>query len=213
MLIKLLIFYCAVLLIATICGLINYKKMGPSSKIMVWYVAATFAFETTATLAGYFLKYNLLIYQLYSYLQLFLICLYFHSTSLRFRNNKAILIVGIIGISLGIIGALLQRENENISAHLLVLEAYLIIGMSLHSFLELLGSDELDMNRNPQFWFSALFMIFWTFTFFYWLVGLTIRAELPENGVWMDIMIWTINILTYAGFALVFFFYKKMRTT
>lgn len=200
MLLQLLILYCTLLLLTTVFGLINYKKMGPSTKIIFWYIGATFLVETAATLAGYFLKYNLIIYHIYSYLQLFLISLYFHSVSEKFKRNKILLWSGLIGITLGLMDALfVDKPKDNINGHFLVIESFLIIGMSLFSFYELLASDEIDITHNPRFWFSALFLVFWSFTFFYWLIGLTIRNLSPEHASWMHITLWAINFLTYSG--------------
>jgi hypothetical protein len=210
----LLISYCSLLLLASICGFIKYNKMNTASKVLVWYVSATCLFEAAATGAAYYFHNNLLVYHVYSYIQLFLISLYFNLASRKFRKNKLLIIIGVAGIVFGLLDALFiekPRENENINTHFLVMESFLIIGMSLLSFYELLSSDEFNISRNPRFWFSAIFLVFWSFTFFYWLVGLAVNTHLPEKAGWMNIMLLTINILAYTGFAAVFLSYGKMQ--
>lgn len=212
---KLLIVYCVLLFIASICGFINYRRMNIPSKILVWYVSATCLTEVVAIGAAYQYHNNLIIYHIYSYIQLFLISLYFTLESRKFRKNKVLMIVGVLGMLLGMLDALFigkTHENENINTHFLVMESFLIIGMSLLSFYELLASDEINIGSNPRFWFSGLFLVFWSFTFFYWLIGLAVNNYLPEKGDWMRVMLFTINTLTYTGFAIVFLSYRKMQT-
>lgn len=209
---KLLIAYCTLLLFASICGFVNYKKMDPPSRVLVWYISATCLSEVMATGAIYFYKYNLIVYHVYSLLQLFLISLYFNTACKSLRKNNLGIIIGIIGVVLGVLNSIyFQQPTHSINTNFFVIEAFLIIGLSLFSFYELLASDETHVNRNPLFWFSSLFLVFWSFTFFYWLIGVTIRKAIPEDVTWMDTMIWIINILTYTGFAIVFLSYRKMQ--
>jgi hypothetical protein len=53
--------------------------------------------------------------------------------------------------------------------------------------------------------------VFWSFTFFYWLVGATIYKMAPGKAIWLNLMIWFINIVTYSAIAGVFLSYKKMK--
>jgi hypothetical protein len=83
--------------------------------------------------------------------------------------------------------------------------------MSLFAFYRLLISDELAVFSMPRFWFSSIFLVFWSFTFFYWLVGATIYKMAPGKAIWLNLMIWFINIVTYSAIAGVFLSYKKMK--
>jgi hypothetical protein len=98
-----------------------------------------------------------------------------------------------------------------LNTNFVVLESFLIIGMSLVAFYRLLISDDIRIFALPRFWFSAIFLVFWSFTFFYWLVGATIYRSLPEKALWLNLMIWLINIAVYSAIAGVFLNYNKMK--
>lgn len=182
--------------------------MDRSTKILVWYIGTTCLVEWLAVGATILYRNNLIIYHLYSIIQLFLISFYFNSVSKRFRKNNLMLSVGIVGIVIGILNSLfIQTPWKYLNTNFLMLESFVIIAMSLFTFYELLASDEVDIGRNPVFWFSALFLVFWSFTFFHWLIGLTMH----DQATLIAYMIWSISVLIYSGFAVVFLSYRKMR--
>lgn len=204
--------YLVILCFAAIAGLIHYKKMDKPTRIMVWYVILTLFSESIATFDAFVYKNNLAVYHFYCPLQFFLLSLYFNFSTKEQRVSNIGWIIGVTGITLSIINSIyFQRPTKELNTNFVILESFLIIGMSLFSFYRLLASDVIYVHLLPKFWFSSIFLVFWSFTFFYWLVGVVIYRSMPNMSFWLDTMIWFINIVAYSGFAAVFLSYNKMK--
>ena len=120
--------------------------------------------------------------------------------------------MAFLGIVASVVNTILLQPITELNTNFIVLESFLAIGMSLFAFYKLLASDIIDVHLNPRFWFSSIFLVFWSFTFFYWLVGVTIYNLMPDKAFWLNAMILFINIAAYSGFGVVFLLYKKMKT-
>jgi hypothetical protein len=206
------IIYLSILGLAAILSLIHIKNMNKASKYMVLYLIVTFLSELIANTFSITFKNNLVIYNIYSPIQLLILGVYFNEAISSFKSRNAGFYIGGIGLILYFINAILfQNPLKELNTNFIIFECFLIIAMSLCSFYELLAGEEINIHFNPKFWFSSLLLIFWSFTFFYWIIGITLYEYLAQDSFWLDMIIWTINILIYSGFAIVFLFYKKMR--
>lgn len=205
------IFYMLILCLAAVTGLIRYKKLDKASKLIVWYIIVTFVMEGASMVAAIVYKNNLPIYHIYSPLQFLLLSVYFNQSPSNNRIKLAGWLIGIGGVLLSIANSLYLQPLNELNTNFIVLESFLIIAMSLFAFYKLLASDFMYVHLSPRFWFSAIFLVFWSFTFFYWLVGVLIYKSMPDKAIWLNIMIWFINIVTYSAFAAVFLSYNKMK--
>ena len=204
--------YLVILCFATIAGLIHYKKMDKPTRIMVWYVTITLISESIATYAAFVFKNNLPVFHVYNVVQFLLLSLYFNYSVDKQRIAKG-WIIGLSGIILSVVNSVyFQHPTKELNTNFVIVESFLIIGMSLFSFYRLLASDVIYIHLSPKFWFSAILLVFWSFTFFYWLVGVIIYKSLPNMAFWLDTMIWFINIICYSAFAAVFLSYNKMKS-
>lgn len=204
--------YIAILFFATLVGLFRYPSLDKATRLLVWYICFTFLTETAGMIIAVFYKrHNAFLYHFYSVLQFSLITLYFNFSEERKTVNKAGWIIGIVGVVACILNTAFLQPLSELNTHFIVLESFLIIGMALIAFYRLLISDELAIFSQSRFWFSAIFLVFWSFTFFYWLVGAAIYTAMPEKAPWLNLMIWLINIVTYAAIGGVFLSHKKMR--
>jgi hypothetical protein len=155
---------------------------------------------------------NLFLFHIYSPVQFFILSIYFAYSDKHKRVRKFGWGLALIGIVASILNTLLLQPVTELNTNFIVLESFLTIGMSLFAFYKLLASDIIDIHLNPRFWFSSIFLVFWSFTFFYWLVGVVIYKMIPDKAVWLNGMILFINLATYAGFGVVFLSYKKMKS-
>ncbi len=205
------IIYQLILLLTALIGLIHYKKMDKASKVIFGIITLTFFSEAIAFASAIIYKNNLLIYHLFNPIQFYIICYYFNVTIDGFKTNNIGIFLGCAGLVYSIINTLFfQNPFSEMNTNFLIPESILIIAMSLYSFYELLASDIYDVYSNTRFWFSAFLLTFWSFTFCYWLIGPTLYKT-SGNTLWLDTMIWTINILCYSGFAIVFLSFRKMK--
>lgn len=200
-----------ILCLASTTGLIRYKKLDRASRLIVWYIVLTFIMEALAMLAAIIYRNNLPIYHVYSPLQFLVLSIYFNISEDQKRIKPAGWIIGIGGFILSICNSIYLQPLTELNTNFIVLESFLVIAMSLFAFYRLLSSDFMYVHLSPRFWFSAIFLVFWSFTFFYWLVGVLIYKSMPDKAIWLNIMIWFINIFTYSAFAAVFLSYNKMK--
>lgn len=202
----------SLLLLSVFRCLVLYKILDKASLILGIYLLATFITELLAAISIVVYKHNIVIYNIYSIVQYVLLCMYF--TQIIDRLNKrqhriTIITIGIITYVINII--LFQDARDTPSTNFLAFESITIVSMSLYYFYENLNIDNNSNNLNSHFWFNSILLIFWSFTLFYWLVGLTIYKSLGDKSILLNYMMWSINILTYTGFGLVFLFYKKLQ--
>jgi hypothetical protein len=206
--------YLVILCFASFAGLVHYKKMDKPTRIMVWYVVITLISESIATYAAFVFKNNLPVYHFYNLIQFLLLSLYFNYSAEKQHFKLSGWIIGLTGIIFSIVNSVyFQHPTKELNTNFVIIESFLIIGMSLFSFYRLLVSDFIYIHLSPKFWFSAILLVFWSFTFFYWLVGVIIYKSMPNMSFWLDAMIWFINIVAYSAIAAVFLFYNKMKPT
>jgi hypothetical protein len=204
--------YIAILCFAALVGLFRYNSLDKATRLLVWYICFTFLTEAAGTIMSVVYKRdNVFLYHIYSALQFSLISFYFNFSDERKTLNRSGWLIVIAGIVACILNSVFLQPLTELNTNFIVLESFLIIGMSLFAFYRLLISDELAVFSMPRFWFSSIFLVFWSFTFFYWLVGDTIHKMMPGKAIWLNLMIWFINIVTYSAIAGVFLSYKKMK--
>lgn len=205
-------FYFAILITAIIVGMCKYLILDNSTRIMFFYIFIATAAEITAYYCAKEYKNNLPVYHILSPIQLAVLSFYYSSIISTIKKRVA-LIISIGGVIIAIFNAVfVQNPFKQLNTYFLVLESIVIIVMTLYFFYYYLNLDY-DSSRKllTHFIISCLLLLFWSFTFLYWLAGLSIRIGLSDNGVWMKFMIMGISIITYTGFGLVFLFYRKLQ--
>jgi hypothetical protein len=206
-----IIIYLLVLTLSKIIGLVQYKAMDNSSRIMVIYLCQAWLCETLAVYAAFVYKDNRLIYHVFSIIQFLIICWYYHRSIMLFKRYPIALILGVAGFVFGVINGVYYQRNQ-FNTNFLIVESTLVIAMTLLSLYELLASDDdIDLIKHPQFRFSCLLLIFWSFTFTYWLMQ-TIDSTIGSI-TWIAILVNVINIICYSGFGLVFLSFRKNKLT
>ncbi len=205
--------YFTVLIGAVIIGSINYKNIDTPLRITLFYLIVTALAETVAFYCAKELKNNLLVYHIYNPIQLAILSLFYNSIIHTFKRYRVGYSIAIAGLVLSIINALFfQNPLSSLNTYFLVAESIIIVGLSLYYFYYYLHLDYITSKSvRSHFVISCILLIFWSFTFFYWLAGLSIRITLSDQGAWMKFMIMGISIITYTGFGLVFLFYRKLQ--
>ena len=204
--------YWIILFIASLSGAVRYRILDTASKWVVWYIVLTCVSEGLAIYFSIALHNNLFVYHIYAPLQLVMLTGYFDRAFFRVRTRNTGIVIAAAGMLLSAYNSLfLQSPRTTLNTYFMVFEAFVIITMALYGFYELLRKDmPLDIFSNPYFWYNSILLVFWSFTFFYWLVGLSIRISMHESGAWLGNFIWVINVITYLSFSIVFLFYPKL---
>lgn len=201
-----------VLFTASIASLIHFNKMDKASKYISLMIIISFLGELIATIVVIYFKKNNIIYNISNMLYFFTACLYFNTIIKSFKKNNIGLLIGIAGIVVSLLNILFIQGLHLANTNFWALESIIIVSFCLYYFYNLLLSDETD-DKNIKlpiyFWYNAILLTFWSFTFFYWLMGITIRTVYHDTTNWLKYLLFGINLITYTGFAVVFIRYKK----
>lgn len=207
------IIYQSILLTGSIVGLIYYRRMDKASKIIVLFVSSTFISEAIATFFAVKYHNNIVVFHVYNPIQTVLLSLYFNFSIEKFNKKNIGWIIAGFAVAFSIINSVfIQSIFKVFNSNVLIVESFLVIGMCLYSFYDLLLGDELiEIFSYKRFWYTALLLTFWSFTFCYWLVWHALFESTANNIQWLGVMIWVINVLCYSGFAIVFLSFRKMK--
>jgi len=205
--------YYGILLIVCFTGFYRFKKIDLASKILCLFTVLVFITEITGFYAANKYKTNLPVYSIYGFLEFGMISLYFNYSIDHFKKRNIGIIIGIIGITLGIINTALWQPLNTINSYFIFIEGICIVGMAMFSFFRLLLKNEnLRLHNQPHFWFSGILSFYWSATFLNWGLYdyLVSNADKRINLLFMFLIV--INILTYLSMEIVFLLYPKMKT-
>lgn len=197
-------------LTASVIGLIQTRFLDKASKLLVFYLALSLVFESLATYHAVQYNNNLAILNRFAPLEFILISLYFGSIISQLSRRIMLFIIAITVI-IWLITNQWYPYQDAYNTGFLIYESIGTIALCLYYYLDVLSTDD-ARGIGPSFWFVAFLLIFWSFTFFYWLLGFALQNNLGEDGKWMGTMLWVINLVCYAGFGIVFLFYRKLNT-
>lgn len=205
--------YQTIICLASIIGLVHYKIMDRAFQLLVIYMIVTFCSEGIAIYCAYVYKNNLPIYHVYALVQYLLLAAYYIHSLKALNRRKIKWLILILGVFFTLVNtSFIQHPLKQLNTNFIVFESFVIILLSLYSFYYLIDEDNIDVKYNPNFWITSLLLIFWSFTFFYWLVGVALYNSMINKPIWLDAMITAINLLTYSGFGIIFLLYPKMKT-
>ncbi len=205
--------YIIILVVVSIVGIFRYKLFDTATKLIFTYIIITSFSESLAFYTSLVYGNNLLIYHIYCPIQLVFIAIYFNTVISFFRRYNIGYIIGGTGVVISVINSLFfQSPKTTFNSYFLITEAILIIGMTLCYFYDYLNSDQTVIKIiNPHFIIACLLLTFWSFTFFHWLSWIAMPEALKENIFWIRYMNWSINMITYTGFGIVFLLYRKLK--
>lgn len=199
----------ALQILAIVIAFIQYKILDKGSKIFLIYLILSLFFEALATYTAIHYHNNLLVINIFDVLQYVITCIYFsYSISSLTRKRTTILIT--VGIIVWLLTSWYKPITSTLNTYFLAFESISIIGLCHYYFYDLLNADD-NKSANASFFLVSLLFIFWSFTFMYWLFGLTLRTSMADSGKWLGMLIMIINLVCYSGFSLVFLFYKKLQ--
>lgn len=204
--------YLIILAGTSIIAITRHKEIDVPASFITVNLILTFIAEATAHYLGYNSKNNLLIYHIFSPIQLTCTLGFFFYTIKALKKKYFILSASLVILLSTLNSYYLQSPNKDFNSNFLVFEAFIIIGLSQYYLYDFLLETSLTNGiYNPSFLFVCLLMLFWSFTFIYWLAYNLMYDVVNINFWWLKYMIWSINIITYVGFSLVFLFYKRLQ--
>lgn len=202
----------AVIGLSFITGVSQYKRLDASSKYIVILTGFSFLCEILAHFFAVYAKNNYPIYNLYSIVEFFLLTAYFNSVVTALGRNNVGLLIGAIGVVFGILNLLLLQPVNTFNSNFLFIEGFVIIGLSLYSFYDvLIRDDDIILNRMPTFWFNSVFLIYWSATYLTWPVYNLVQLTFNINPLYIDTSLWFVSLLMYSIISIVFIRYNKLK--
>src|SRR4051812_1852102 len=98
------------LLIAAIAGVLRFRQLAYADRIIALLIILTLINELLAFFAMRYYHNNLIIYHIYSPVELLMVSLYFDRSVRILRKMKIALVVGILGIPASIINAVYYQH-------------------------------------------------------------------------------------------------------
>lgn len=152
----------------------------------------------------------MVIYHIYSPLELVLLSLYFNECVASLRKYRAGYIVGAAGIVAAVVNARWFQPTTTMNANFLLLEGTAVVIFCLLSLQQLVLDEERALMRQAQFWITCLLLIYWSLTFTGWGIFMFIE----KGGAALHALFYKVlsgaNYLLYGGLALVFLLYKRL---
>jgi len=195
-------------------GLYNFPSMDKGGKIICFLLFTEILNESIALYTATKFHTNIPEYNIYSLVELSITCWYFNNIIDTFKRKNIGFYIGVVGVGLGILDLIFLEHINVMNSYFLFLEGFLIIGMCLFAFFRLLlKHDELRLFKYTHFWFICIFLFFWCITYLSWglydIIGKNFSQYIPI----ISFCIWMVNIITYGGIGLIFFFYPKMQNS
>lgn len=199
------------LLFSAVCCISQFKKVDTASKIIAGLICCALINEGAAAYLARTYHSNLALYTVYSLIEFGLLCWYFNNVIDVFVRNKFGILIGIIGVTLGVLNWKFQPINT-FNYNFLLVESLLVIGMCLFGFFRfLLKKDSLTIHRYHHFWFISILLFFWSITFLTWGLYDYINSQLKQSAFAINASLLIVSAITYSCFGVVFLLYPKMK--
>lgn len=204
--------FLALLIGVSILSLVHFRHFDTPIKLISYYVIICTVVELIAHYCAIKYSNNLIVYNIFSPIQLTLISLFYGYTLINIRKST-IIVISLANFLLAAINAsFLQSPIHTLNTNFLLFESFIIISLSLYFLYHYLAaSQRVSKALTPHFIVSCLLLVFWSFTFFHWLSRMAMPNVIDKHIEWLKYLLWAISLITYLGFGLVFLFYKRLQ--
>jgi len=194
-----------------IIGLFRYRIMDPGARIFFYLCVLSLTVESLAYYMAFRYHNNLVVYNLSSIIELFLISVYFNYTIESFRKRNIGLIIGLIGVIVGVVNNFFIQSIYRITYLFLFYQSLVIITMSIISLAAFLKPDDSRQIKNEvHFWLPVILIFFWSLSYLFFSVinfySVRLKVVAPE----IILILFLIGVLTNIAIATIFFLYPKM---
>ena len=205
-----ILFYSCLLsyLFASIIGWLNYRFLDQAARIIVILLSITFLSEIIGRILYILGSEQSYAYHFYCVIDFFLMAYYF-IIFLKFPTTKIHLKAIALLISLlGILNCKYLQPLNTFNSNMLMLESFVVIGMSMYALYRMLINNELyDILNYPHFWLWTFFLLLYSCSFFFWPFIKFFYVTKHEYYFFATYFQELINILCYLGIGLTFYFY------
>jgi len=204
--------YLVILGIASIISIIQIKKMATSFRLLSSLICVSFATELVAYWAAVKYGNNYVVYNIYSYIEFALICLYFNYSIDIFKKHHIGIFIAICGTLWNLANTVFLQPLDKPNFNFMAVETLAIIYMSMNA-IYIHFKNGSRFGNNLHFTIASLFVLNWMISFLHWGMGTHIANLFTEKGVSLQAVILAINIIIYVVFSATFVTYPKFNRT
>ncbi len=202
--------YYIILLLATMTGIILYKRLDTALRFIVILLILTVLSESVSyTLVGlekYGVRYSL--FHVYSVLQLLLISLFFIYAIKPYHYRKLIVVASILCPLIGILNIIYLQPIDKLNTNMLMFESFAINAMSLfYIYWAVKNTSIKRLFKHAHFQMSLLFIFIWSCTFFFWAFISVLYIGEWKYVNYASYVIMMVNIIVYGGIGLTVYYY------
>ncbi len=201
----------AIVATSFISGVCRFKRLDTAGKLLLLLLAAMFFDEVVAHI--YALKYhnNIRVYNIYSIIEFAIMALYFNYSVDAFRKKGVGYYILVAGLIFAIVNYSFIQPINTFNSFYLFFEGFTVVTLALIAFYRMLMyNEDLKLYTYHHFWFTAIFLFFWSITFLSW--GMFPMFKNKEIIKQMILFIWVANVISYGAVGLIFLLYPKMKT-
>jgi hypothetical protein len=205
-------FFFASLIFSCLCCLWRFKEIDKASKVMSVFIWLGLLTELVAFFFARKFHFNLPVYIVYSFIEYFLLCLYFNYIIDVFQEDNIGIYIGLFGLAVGVFDLLFIEHFHNVNSNFLFFEGLIVIGLSLKAFARWLSDEDFFyVHKYPHFWFICILIFFWTITYLSWGLYFYCNKRISEIAKLINFALLIVNIITYFGLGSIFLLYPKMK--
>ena len=201
--------YMAVLIFSIIMGIYRYGRMDNGGSVVFWLLIITTISEICSTIS-YRLHFGKNpVYHIDCVIESILITTFFLVNGNSKNKRHYIIVTIVLWPILGILNCLFFQPIKKLDTNVILLENCWTISMALYALYKILLDDSItSVMRSPAFWFTVLFLILSSGTFFFWAYLVVSDRKGVYLNATQEIQA-MVNILVYAGMGAVFLLYPK----
>lgn len=190
--------YIGLLLVCSLVGVLNFKRLGTPFKILTFFFIITFADEMiSSVLVAHNLK-NYLLYTLYTPFHFLLLSSVFFLLLKSKLNKTLILFIGIAYTLLYFI-YLFYHLAKRLPFELILVDAFFLVCYSVMGFYQLLQHpDEKNILRNSSFWLYSSIIVFFSGSFIHWISYPFLLGQPISFTIRFYFLAWLMNLIQYS---------------
>lgn len=199
--------YYIILLLATMTGIILYKRMNTALRFIVILLLLTVISEATSyilvKLEAYGLRYT--VFHVYNILQLLMITQFFIYAIKPYHYRKLIIVASVLSPLIGILNIIYLQPIDKLNTNMLMFESVAINTMALYFiYYTIRNTGTRNIFKDIHVRIALLLLIMWSSTFFFWAFISVLFIGQWQYVNFASYVFMGVNIITYGGIGSVF---------
>ena len=203
--------YSLALLVVLTLGLRRWKVAGNADRLLIVLLIIATLHEGSSLLLILNKRTNMPNFHVYSPLELLITCWYFRESATLPSLKKTATIASVTGVAASVANTFWLQPIQTVNSNFLLYEATTIIILCLLSCYDVAIREEVSPFATAKFWVTVCLLIYWSLCFAtYGMLGTQDHMQ-PLVYIAVETVLLSGNLLFYAGLALIFIYYKRLR--